>query len=130
MRRRVVIGIAVLAAGVALGVSRGDHGTVAAFASRLDDHCASVEHRRVEPSLPGAVSDDELECTMLSGFVDVVTFDSAGARDRAGAACVIGTREAVFERLLAPGMHERFRGWCRELGGRLAGARAPASRSS
>ena len=127
MGRRLVIGIAALfalaVAGVAAAAVVRDHGTVAAFESRLDGHCASVGHRRAEgatigePQLRGVVSDDQLECNMLSGFVDVITFRSASARGQVRDACRLGDAEAVVEDLYAPGMGREFRAWCEELDG-------------
>ena len=138
MRRRAVIGLgAICALATAGGVSTAalsDHGTLAAFESRLDGYCASVGHRHAvgttfgDRELSGVATTDSLECNMLSGFVDVVAFTSTPARARALAgagadadgACLIGPREAVFADLLAPGMDRQFRRWCSDLGGRLA----------
>jgi|1186.fasta_scaffold108367_2 hypothetical protein len=128
------IAVAVVAAASAwLTRPQGD---VDRLAVRLGDHCASVvrSERRGgsfrEPSLPGVVVDHQLECGMLGGTVDVVTFRSAAARSaalkqarvRAEDACLLGRDQAMLNALLWDAAAD-VRRWCDQLRGRMLSSR-------
>jgi hypothetical protein len=140
-RERVIKGVCVVTSVAVVGIVvwlRSPHGTVEHLDHWLSGHCVSVDHQRTrfspDKTVPrrGVVANDQLYCNNLSGWVDILHFDTHAHRQaamtdprlRRRTICSVSTDQLVVDALLGAGERRDFTSWCADLDGRLQDGRA------
>jgi hypothetical protein len=135
-RQRIIKGVCVVTSIAVVGIVvwlRSPHGTVEHLNHWLNDHCTSVDHQRTrfspDKTVPrrGVVANDRLNCNMLSGWVEVLHFDTPAHRQAAMAdpqlhrrtICSVSTNQLVIDAQLGGSERRYFTSWCADLDGKL-----------